>query len=141
MYSLGGHTGDNGMRWHIFGDDTASTYNGIFSYGNAAEDRGARTDGGTTFHQRRNASPIGIGLQPTIDGGAGIFVVDERDVMSNEHVILDRHAFADKSMAGNFDMPTNFRPLLDLDEGADLRIITDFTPVEINEVIDGHLLA
>src|ERR1035441_5595228 len=70
---------------------------------------------------------------------ARISVVGENDIVPDENFLLQRHAFADESVAGNFAAAPDFRALLDFNERADLHIIADFTPVKIGETEDANV--
>jgi len=62
-----------------------------------AENRRACSDRRSFLHERRHNLPIFIRLQfPFFIRGAGIFIVDERNIMADEGVILNRHAFANE---------------------------------------------
>ena len=54
--------------------------------------------------------------------------------MADEDLVLDRHAFADEGVGGDLAANADMAVLLDLDEGADLRSVTDRTPVQIHEI-------
>jgi hypothetical protein len=73
--------------------------------------------------------------------GARIAIVNERDPMSNEDVVFDRHALANKCVARNLAAVTDLRILLDLYESADLRLIADFTAIKIDELREHYVLA
>src|SRR5207245_1021088 len=98
------------------------------------------TDRGTTLHQRRNHLPVLLGLQPTtVCSGAGIKIVDEADVMANEHLVLDRHALANEAMTLNLAARPDLRTLLNLHERPDRRLVSDLTAVQIDERINADV--
>src|SRR5437763_192002 len=74
-----------------------------------------------------------IGLQLTVDGRPGIGVVDEHHAVPDEDVVLDRHALADERVAGDLAVLSDPGVLLNLDEGADLRVVPHFAAVEVDE--------
>lgn len=86
--------------------------------------------------------PIAFGLQAAVAvGGAGIAVIDERNVVADEHLVLDGHALANEGVAGNFDRAAEPGILLNLDERADFGIIADLAAIEIYESEDSNVLA
>src|SRR5260370_37967684 len=53
--------------------------------------------------------------------------------MADEGKILDCHSFADESMAGDLAVLAHLYIFLDLDERSNLRIVSNFAAVEIDE--------
>ena len=83
----------------IFSNDASRTDQGVFSHINAAQD-GHRTTNTCTFTNGRSLQfPIRIGLHAAVGiRGPGMPVVDKGHVVANEHIVLDHHALADKTM-------------------------------------------
>lgn len=126
------HTGNHGVRGHIFRDHAASADNRVFTNSQAAENRRSRADARASFHYRGNNIPIGIGLQSSaFTRGARILVVDERNIVADENFIFDRYTFANKRMARNLDSAADAGILLNLHERTDLGIIANRAAVEI----------
>src|SRR6185436_10673777 len=73
--------------------------------------------------------------------GARVAIVNEGDIMSDEHRILDENSFANEGVTGDFAMVTDPRAFLDFDEGANLDFVSDFAPVKIGESIDANTFA
>src|SRR5262245_27180024 len=86
------------------------------------------------LHARGDELPIGFGLRPSIDRGARILVVDKHHAVTNKNVILDRHAFADKTVRRNLASRPDHRVLLDFDKGSDLGVSAYATAVKIDEI-------
>lgn len=63
-------------------------------------------------------------------------VVDKHDAVSYEHLVLDGDAFANEGVAGDLATSADHRVFLDLDEGADTRMVTDSTPVQVHEAMN-----
>src|SRR5581483_3054537 len=77
---------------------------------------------------------VGLGLQiPGLGGRARIRIVDERDAVADEHVVANRHAFANECVARNLAALAHGRVLLDFHERADLGLVSDLTTVEVDE--------
>ena len=134
--------GYNGVGWNVFGDDAAGADDGLFANGHAAEQGGTRPDRCTPFDERRDALPVGSGLQCAIAvGGAWEPVVDESNIMSHKHFVLDDHAFTDKGVTGDLAALADPRVFLDLNEGPDFRIVADVASVEVGEPEDTDVLA
>jgi len=132
----------DGSRGHIFRNDAARANHGVFANRNAAEQCGTGTDGSASFNQRRNALPIGIRLQfALLIGGAGETVIGKHDPMTYKNLVFQSHALANEGMTGDFTTVPNLRPFLDLDKGADLDVVADFTSVKINETIKADIPA
>src|SRR5881628_4173171 len=73
-------------------------------------------------------------------GGPGIAIVDERDAVADEDLILERHAFADEGVARDLAATADAGALLDLDEGPDLGAVADLAAVEVDELVEDHVL-
>ena len=53
--------------------------------------------------------------------------------MTDENIVLNRDAFADKRMTGNLAAPSHFGVFLNFDERSNLRFITDLASVQVDE--------
>jgi hypothetical protein len=134
---LGWAAGDSGACRNIFRNDGTRADDRALTDGDPAQDGGVAADAGLGSHDRRNYLPIKPSLQCAAFGcRARIFVVDENDAMADENLIVDRDAFTDKAMRGNFAVAADARTFLDLDKRADARAVADLTAIEINEVMD-----
>ena len=71
----------------------------------------------------------------------GITVVDERHIVADEHLVLDRHSFANEGVAGDLAAVANPGALLNFHKGPDLHFVANFAAVEIGETIDAHPFA
>lgn len=54
--------------------------------------------------------------------------------MADEYVVLDRDAFANKAMAGDFAIFSNPYVLLDFDKSPDFRVFPDVAAVKVDEL-------
>src|SRR6185295_6019700 len=68
-------------------------------------------------------------------------IVDERDAVSHEHVVLDVDAFAHERVARDLHAAADADALLDLDEGADLGLVSDLAAIQVHEVENAHIPA
>src|SRR5206468_191330 len=81
--------------------------------------------------------PIGLCLQLLICSGcAWESIIDKRHIVTDQDIILDSDTLADKGVALYFTILANPSSLLDLNECANLRIISDFAAIEIDEIVD-----
>src|SRR5436190_2474053 len=124
----------DGVGRHITGHHAPGPDERVLADGHVGEDGRGRTDGDTALHERGLDLPVLFGLQLTVDGRPGIGVVDEHHAVPDEDVVLDRHALADERVAGDLAVLSDPGVLLNLDEGADLRVVPDFAAVEIDEL-------
>jgi len=138
----GRHAGDDRVVRDVFGYDAAAPDDRVYTDRYSAENGGARPDRRAFFDPGWHDLPVGFSLQTAAaDRGPGIFVVYESDVVADENVVLDRHAFADKSVTGNFAVFADKSVLLDLHERADLGVVADRAAVQIYEIKNFHVLA
>ena len=87
--------GHNGPGRNVFCHYAAGTDGRPLANDHAAQDGGARADGGPAFDGSRNALPVRLGLRSAIGVGcARKAVVDERDSMTNENLVFDGHPLA-----------------------------------------------
>jgi hypothetical protein len=132
-----GVAGDDGVRRDIFSYHAAGTNDRIFTHGDAGQQGCAGSDRRAFFNKCGDTGPIVIGLQFTACGCCPrIKVVDEGDIVTDKNVMFDGDTFADEGVAGNFTVFTDLCAFLNFNEGAYLRIIADFTAVEVDEVED-----
>ena len=99
-------------------------------------------DTGLGSHDRWNYLPIQVSLKcAAFSCSARIFIVDENDAVADKNLVLDRDAFTDKAMRGNFAVTAYACTSLNLDERADARAVADLAAIEINEVMDFDVAA
>jgi hypothetical protein len=55
--------------------------------------------------------------------------------VADEHVIFDRHPFADKTVRRNLAVTADARALLDLDKRAEAGTVANLTAVQIYEMM------
>ena len=133
--NLGRIARDNRIPRHVFGDDAARADNGIFADLRFGKNCGVGADGCALADESLLDLPVCLGLERSSRrGGSRISVIDEHDSMTNEDVVLNRDSFADEGVAGDFAVFSDPGILLDFNEGADLRIGSDFTAVEVDEL-------
>ena len=84
--------------------------------------------------------PVGLGLQATGGrSGSRVRIIDKCDAMPDEHVVFDRDTLADEGMTGYLAAFPDNRVLLDFNERAYLRLVADFTTIEIDELGEFHI--
>jgi hypothetical protein len=133
------HDGSGG---YIFRNDTTGANDCIFTDRNATKQCGTRTDGSTSFNQRRNALPISFRLQfSLLIGRAGETVIGKHDPMTYKDLVFQGHPFTDEGVTGDFTTVPDFCPFLNLDKGANLDIVADFTSVQIDEILQPDISA
>jgi hypothetical protein len=130
----GGHSRNNSSGRHILRYYCAGTNHRLLADCDAAQDDRAAANRGASPNDGRHDLPVGFGLQPTIGTGTGLLVVDENHSVSDEHLILNRNAFAYESVGRNLAARADDSVLLDFNEGADLGIVTDCAAIEVYEV-------
>src|SRR6185503_7754999 len=109
--------GHDGPRRNISGNDSPRADDRTLANCNAAQNGGVAANASLGSHDRGNYFPINFGLQPAaFSGCARIFIVDENDAMADENFVLNRDAFTDKAMRGNFAVAADARTFLNLDE-------------------------
>ena len=75
----------------------------LFADRQSAEDHSAGADRGSAANAGRNDFPIGLGLEPAVVGsGAWKSVVGEANVVADEALVFDRHAFANEGVRADF---------------------------------------
>ena len=119
---------------YIFCNHAACADGGSFADGHSAKDCRSGPDGSAAFNECPDALPIRLGLQFTRGGGGPRKpIVDEGDIMADKNFVLDRDAFADERVAGNFAALADPNPFLNLDKRADFRVVADFAAVQVGE--------
>ena len=66
-------------------------------------------------------------------------IVDERDVMTDEDVVFDVHAFANEGVTRDFATLADRRVFLDFDECANLGFVANFAAVNIDKTGKLHI--
>ena len=61
--------------------------------------------------------------------------------MTDKDFVFDCDTFADEGVAGNFAASANFCAFLNLNKGADFRVVADFAAVQIGEAENADILA
>src|SRR5207342_1676817 len=108
----------------------------------AAEDRRPGADRGAALDHRRQQLPVGLALQLAVAvGRPRPLIVDERDPVADEDLVLDRDPVADEGVALDLAGAADAGAALDLDEGADAGAGADLAAVEVGEGVDGDVLA
>jgi hypothetical protein len=105
----------------------------------APEDHGARAEARAVLHRRAQHRPVGFGLQPASRRGRGPLVVDEDHTVADEHTVADRDAIADERMALDLAARTDDRTALNLDEGADSRLLADAAAIQVGKRVNEDL--
>ena len=73
-------------------------------------------------------------------GRARVLVIDEINAVADEDFVFDRDAFTDESVARYFAVAAYPDTFLNLDEGADLCAVADLAAIQVDEVINRHVL-
>ena len=127
--------GDDGVVGHVLGDHAARAHDGVISYRNFAQNRGARADRSAFAHHGIFHFPVRFGLQFAFRGsGPRVGIVDKGHAMADEDVVFNVYAFADERVAGNFAAPANARIFLNLDKRPDLGFVSDFASIHVDEL-------
>src|SRR5262249_38862742 len=133
---------DRRSRGHVLRHYGTRSDNGVRADCHAAHDSRAAANAGAVSYQRGNCLPIVIGLQAAVcGGGAGNFIVDEGNPVTNEDFIFNLDAFTDERMAGDFAATADAGAFLNLDEGTDSGFVSDFAAVEIYKVMNNDVAA
>jgi hypothetical protein len=94
------------------------------------------------FRWKKLRLPVLLALQGADPvRGPRVLVVDERYPVSDEHIVLDGHAFADERVALDLAVPADAGVLLHFHECPDLRIVADRTAVKVDELGQTDILA
>lgn len=128
--------------WHVLGDHAARTNDGVFTHSYAAQQGCAGTNRGAALDQRPDAGPIRLRLQLTgAVGSAGVTVIDEGNVVADKNFIFDRDTLANESVTRYFAAIANLDAFLNLNESADLHIVTNLTTIEVCKIINTDAFA
>src|SRR5262245_4186088 len=120
----------HGIRRHVAGDDATGPNDGVLADDHSREDRCSRPDRRALSHERWLHLPVHLGLHVPCRGRrARVGRIDEGDTVPDEDVVLDRHALADEGMTRDLAPTADFGILLNLDERANLRAISDFAAI------------
>ena len=118
-------------------DHAARSDDGLFANRHPTQDGSIAADGRTALDERRNALPVGFGLQfSPLVRGPWILVVDEHHAVTDKNAVLNRHAFADEGVTTNLDPTADLGAFLDFHKRANLRLVANLTAVQIDEGID-----
>ncbi len=132
----------NRSIWNVLSNDAACADQGARADSHAAQNSGAGADRSPSLHPGRNYLPVLFGLKrAVIFGGPRILVVNERDVVANEYLVLNFYTLADESVAGDLAIGANARTLLDFNKGADPGAIADGATIEVHEVTNHDVFA
>ena len=113
----GGIARHDGARRDVPGHDAAGADDGALADGDAAEDRRPGADGGALLDAGRlTFQSASVCSEPSGFAARGTLVVDERDVVADEDLVLDLDALADERVARDLAVPPDPRVPLDLDE-------------------------
>jgi len=138
----GGIADDGRIGWDVFGNHCARAHYCSFADRYTAQNGRSATDTGCALDGRGDWLPIVVSLQFALGvGRAGNFVIDKRDAMADEDFVFDGHAFANKTVTGNFTVAADAGVLLNLNEGTDYGPVTDLTTVKVNKVMDNDVMA
>lgn len=130
-----GDSRDHRAGRHVAGDDRPRADQRSLADFDPAKDHGAAAQRRSPADESGRDPPVGFGLQRPVGGRPGIGIVDEEDAVPHEHLVLDRHALAEKRVALDLAPRAHDDVLLDLDEGPDPRLIADPAAVEVNEPV------
>src|SRR5258708_39951839 len=122
--------GHDAVRRNILSDYAARSDDGIWPDVYICEDGSSGTDRGALLDHRWFDSPVRVTLQVAFASGCTrIGIVSENNAMSNEDVVLDHYALADKGMALNLAAFSYDCVFLYLNKCADFCLVTDFTSI------------
>src|SRR5690242_16161631 len=121
------NAGQNRIFRHIPRHDGAGADQRACADRHAAHDHRPRSDRSAFLHDRRSRSAPHVGC-------TRFEVVDEHHAMTDEDVVLERHAFAQEAVRRNLAAsPDAYIPLY-LSEGSDARLRTYYASVQIHEL-------
>lgn len=131
------NAGNDRIGWNIFRNNAPRANNGILANRHPAQDCRTRSYGCPLLHNGRDYMPICFCLHRAIGGRrTGHFIVDEGNVVSDKHIVLDRHPFTYECMRGNFAVLPDLDAFLDFNESAYLRVVVNFTSIHVDEIED-----
>src|SRR6516162_10741073 len=130
------------MRRHVFRDDRAGANERILPYGDAGQDRRIRAYRSARLHNRWDEGPILGALHGAVGiRGPRALIVCEHDAVTDGNIVFYRHALADKTMRRDLTILADNHPLLHLHECGNLRIITYFTLIQVDEIQNADILS
>ena len=133
-YYFGRNAGHDGKRRHVLGHHSPCADDCALADRNTGQYRRVRSDRGALADACLDYLPVGLGLSRSVRvGRAGVNVVREHHAVPDEDLVLDRDPLADERVRRDLAMGADRCVLLNLDEGADLRLVTDLAAVKIDE--------
>ncbi|EGE59471.1 hypothetical protein RHECNPAF_2190073 [Rhizobium etli CNPAF512] len=131
----GRDTGNNGAVRHILGHDSAGADLGGLSDCHAGKNGGVAADRCMALDQCGNDDPVGLRLQTAVRvDGARVSVIGEHHPVADKNAVLERHAFAEEGVAGDFAVFADDDVFLDFNEGADARSRANRAAVQIHKI-------
>src|SRR5437879_1349118 len=119
---------------HIFRHHAARAHDRSLPNRHAAQNRRPRPNRSSFFDRRRDTLPVSLSLQATpLLRRTRKTIVDERYAVANKHLVLERHAFAEKAVTRDLAAAANPRAFLNFNKSAHLRVVSDFTTVKIGK--------
>ena len=83
------------------------------------------------------AVPVSLALQFAVRiPRARVAIIDECDVVPNKNAFLNRDAFTNKCVTGDFAAGPDASVFLDFNKRTDLRFVTNLAPVKVDESAD-----
>ncbi len=70
-----------------------------------------------------------------------VTIIGKSDIVSNENLIFQGHAFTKEGMTGDLASVSDLNPLLDLYKGSNLYVVPDLTTVKIDETVKLDIFA
>src|SRR5207249_2397664 len=133
---------DDRIVRHVARDHTTRAHYSILTNRHATQNRRAGANGCPALDACPHHLPVLIALKlATGSRGSRIFVINERDVVADESLILNGDTFADKRVAGYFHVLAYVGVFLDLNKRADLGVITDRATIQVDKGVDADVLA
>src|SRR5439155_12354633 len=125
---------DDAVRRHVARHDAAGGDDGVLADDDLGQDGCAGPDRRAFPDERGFDGPVSRRLKLSrLRRRSRIRVVDERDAVSDEDLVLDSHAFTDEGVARDLAASTDGGILLDFDEGSNFGFVADFAAVQIDE--------
>jgi hypothetical protein len=117
----------------------AGTHDGPLADGDATQYGCARPDGSTATDAGGDNLPVGFRLQfARLRGSAGISVVNEANVVTDETLVLDDDSFANKGVRADFASRSDNGVLLNLDERCNPRFVANGTSIQVHQLRVGN---
>src|SRR5260370_4767101 len=106
----------------------------VFTHRDVAQNRGSRADRGAFANSSLFRLAIGFRLQAAAGKGrAWVDVVNKRHAVSDKHVVLDFHPFANERMTGNLAAAAYTCVFLNFDKRPNFGVIANLASVKIDE--------